>query len=328
MSLVSLLPEVLADALSRTDGDTIQNLLCSCRSICDYVRSIRHLIRLENQMAKFVQSLPLIRGHQNGAQEHNVHVFDTSAEEHLITEQHGLHKRGAVRLYGRGAQYKSILCPVDAKNIRLSVGGMSILNLNESLLRITGHEGYVDLMSLMRFLPELLFHEIRIDYDVGEKSLTLFTSHSPMKLIQDVTWKIFQIEEVCSAESNGALSVKCKCYSNHISLGHIVRVQKEQQLVTDCVKTFSMTFDNHVPCSIPAPHCKVQNMPANMINCPLDLRDCYYIQMSERVNCSRVDNFVLDIHFNEPSDMHVTIYNVHTNYARAMLGMIGLRYSN
>ena len=53
----------------------------------------------------------------------NVQVFDVSPDHKLSTDQHALHKKGSIKLYGRDIQYKSILCPVNVQRIVLSVGG-------------------------------------------------------------------------------------------------------------------------------------------------------------------------------------------------------------
>ncbi len=334
MTFTCLLPEIFGNILSRTDAETVQSVLCTSRSTCDWIRSFRDLIRLENRLKKFIESLPVVRGSQNDATEKNVHVFDTSADEKPAVEQHALHKRGCVILANRDVLYKSISCPVNAKLIRLNVGGMTILRLDECQLRMC-EEGYIDLMAFLRFLPQPMYHEIRIDYDVGDQHLSLSTSSVTWMESGNVSWKIFQIDDVCSTQHtyppiamDGGLSLECRCMSNHMSLGHIVTVEKDGRLVTDCVKNFTVIVDNHPQCQVPGPHCRWENVPKDLCNCPVNLRDCYYIQMSEKVNFSRVNNFLLDINFYQKVNVKVTVYNIYSNYARAAGGMMGLRFAS
>lgn len=326
--LQSLPYDLLAEILSNTDGESVQNVLCVSRQVCDLVKLIQSSIRLENGLRKFIEKLPVVKGAQNEVQEENLQIFQNVGQNATI-EQHNLHKRGAVFLSKQFLQYTSIRCPAQAHLIILSVGGMQIVRLDASTLRLMRAEEYIDLMDFIRYLPALTYHEIRIDYDVGMQDLSLYTTHVPFSNpMPQATWKLSVISPAYDKlQVRHAHHMSCPLYSNHMSLGHVVLVEHEGKAVTDLVKTFSLTIDN-VVCDISAPWCRVQNIPAKLFNCPVPLRDCYYIQMSEKVNCSRIDRLLLNIHFYQEENVTVTICNLHSNYARTLSGMMGLAFSN
>lgn len=328
MNILALPSDLLAEVLSKTDGDSVQSVLCTSKQVCNIVKLIRHSIRLENGLLKFIESLPVLKGAQNDAREENLEIFQNLGRNESI-EQHGLHKRGVICLSDKLRQYTSIRCPAQADLIMLSVGGMQMVKLDASTLRLMRTAEYVDLMHFLRFLPAVAYHDIRIDYDVGLQDLTLYTTHVPFATpMPQATWKLFDVTQVWdNLHATHAHDMVCPLYSNHMSLGHIVLVEQEGTAVTDLVKNFSLKIDE-VVCEIAASCCRVQNIPSKLFNCPVPLRDCYYIQMSEKVNCSRVDRLKLDIIFYREESVKVTIYNVHSNYARTAWGMMGLAFSN
>lgn len=137
MDVLAFPPEVLALALSQTDAQSVHSLMCASRATCQFVRSFRDQIHLENRLQKFIDSLPCITGSQNLCHEENLCVFNNSVTDHTHnTTQHALYGKGSLIFREDNVQYISIRCPVQAKYIRLSVGGQQILAFDETLMHL------------------------------------------------------------------------------------------------------------------------------------------------------------------------------------------------
>lgn len=103
-------------------------------------------------------------------------------------------------------------------------------------------------------------------------------------------------------------------------------IQQDARLVTDLVKTFTVKIDmtEH---QVPAAATRTDLIAHRLFNGPINLQKCYYLQMSEKVNCSKVDNLRLQIEFQKPVTATIKVYNLHTNFARTHSGMLGLAFA-
>lgn len=203
-------------------------------------------------------------------------------------------------------------------------------------------DGYFDIMSFMKNLPGLAYHDIRIDYDTGDEHMALFTttcSSAHNACPDGIVWRVVQIDSVSQESIQSASNCLCRLYSNHISLGHIIVIEQDSRLVTDLIKTFTVIMKG-LGWS-PFPHRLVLSseheiaasatcsdvIAHRLFNCPVKLQNCYYLPMSEKVNCSRVDAFSLQIDFHKPVTATIKVYNLHTNFAVTHSGMLGLRFA-
>lgn len=331
MDVLAFPPEVLALALSQTDAESVHSLMCASRATCQFVRSFRDQIYLENRLQKFIDNLPCITGAQNLCQEENVCVFNndfTCTDHTQNTTQHALYGKGSLIFRRDNVRYISIRCPVQAKLFNLCVGGQQILKFDQTLMHLFDvDDGYFDIMSFMKNLPDVYYHDIRIDYDTGDAAMAMFTTTCsfPHNLQHRISWKVTQPDLVF--ENSIHLTSTCRLWSNHISLGHIIVIQQDGILFTDLVKTFTVKIDM-TKLQVPAAATRSDSVADRLFNGPVKLQECYYLQMSEKVNCSKVDNLTLLIEFYKPVTATIKIYNLHTNFARTHYGMLGLAFAS
>ena len=335
MDFVQLPSELFARILNLTDMDTAINMRCTCRHLSNFIISVRDLINLKHPLQEFIASLPVVKGVQNTVQEENIAGFDISGKQ-VQFEQHSLCGRGRERLR-HDVQYTSIRIevPKGGSIIRLNIGDYTILSLDKLLLHIMRDEdGFLDLMNFMRYLPDCQWHNINIVYAIDVNTLTLFTAFIERRvMLPDTvhTWKIFGVENVYQDESvivakNSRIVVRLS--SNFISLGHVVVIKQGNKFLTDCLSSLKLHVDGQPSKPVIASAAKIKSIPAKMLNCPINLHECYYLQMSEKVNCSRVQQMLLEMEFCQTLTASVTVYNLHINFARAYAGMLGVMFAS
>lgn len=335
MDFVQLPSELFARILNLTDMDTAINMCCTCRHLSDLIVSVRDLISLKHPLQEFIASLPVVEGAQNTVQEENIAGFDISGKQ-MQFEQHSLYGRGSQRLR-RDVQYTSIRVevPKGGSMIKLNIGVDTFVRLDKSLLHILRDEdGFVELMNFMRYLPDCHWHNINIDYTIDVNTMTVFTAFIERRVsLPDTvhTWKIFGMDKVYQDESVTVAKnsvIVTHLSSNFISLGHVVVIKQGNKFLTDCLSSLKFHVDGQPSKPVIASAAKLQSIPVKMLNCPVNLRECYYLQMSEKVNCSRVQQMLLEMEFCQTLTASVTVYNLHTNFARATGGMLGVMFAS
>lgn len=335
MDFVQLPSELFARILNLTDVDTAINLRCTCRDLSNLIISVRDLISLEHPLQEFIASLPVIEGAHNFVQEENIASFDVIGQP-LQFEQHSLCGRGREQLR-RNVQYTSIRVevPKGGSIIALNIGGFTVMRLDKLLLQIMRDEdGFVELMDLMRYLPDCFWHNINIDYAIDVNTLTVYTAfiERTVSIPNTIhTWKILGMDDVYQDESVIVAKdsvIVLRLSSNFISLGHVVVIKQGDKLVTDCLSSLKLHVDGQSSKPVIASAAKIQSIPAELLNCPISIHDCYYLQMSEKVNCSKVQHMLLELEFCQTITASVTVYNLHKNFARASAGMLGVMFAN
>lgn len=159
--------------------------------------------------------------------------------------------------------------------------------------------------------------------------LPLLENQNIICIITCWEWQILQIEKVLDIQCNQEIENYYCLNANHISLGHIIVIEQNKRLVTDLVKEFALVINYIDEYSIAA--AAIRNdviVKKPFYNCPMKFKNCYYLQMSEKINCSKINFPTLRITFWEPVTVNIKVYNLHNNFCGTKNGMLGLLFSD
>lgn len=328
MGLMAAAPDVLAAVLSKTDEEALVAVMQTSSAACRLVRSLRDRIRLEHPLAGFVSGLPVVTS-RYPCEEQNVALWGSPGP--LTTCSHAVRGHGYLTLPAENVEYMSIRVPAAARFIALVTGGMHVLHLDSTLLRLFADgDGTVEVMRFMRHLGWMYWHNIQIYYDTAATPMAVHTAtaHSVRQALPTVpvSWRVVQVRPVASHTCEPAAPGCClRLDSNYTSFGHVVVAEDATGPLADAVALFTLVLDD-------TRH-KLDGSAASSRDargrCPVPLGPgCYYLPMAGKVNCSCVRRLQLHVAFRRPVAAAVRVYNVHANYFKDLCGMCGVVYGD
>lgn len=317
--LANLPPELLARTLSCTERDDVLNLLCASRATARYVKSFGDMVHPLNGLDKFMRELPVIEGIMNSCSECNVEALDMAAKT-TRGIKHEIRGKGAIHLTREHSQYVSIRCPRDMHLVEV-VAGSSILRFDRVLMQLFDEDdGCFDIMAFLRHLPSVVWHDIIIKFDTGGERMLLKTSLRPLiafAFVNLVRWRFLNIGLAGDGYCFHELSCAIRLWSNHISLGHIVACEGGD----NAVQAFTLIINQVPQHALAASSAWINAVPDHLFNCPVKLRNCYYLPFMLKLNCSVVDKLELRMKFRRAFTGWVRVWNVHEDFLTATHSM-------
>lgn len=332
MDILGLPSDILPSILNNTNAESVISTMRTSSQMCKAIKSCQSMIRLDNgrTMQCFIDSLPCMPMKWPQA-EHNTHLFEQNDGEEVTVERHLL-GRGTLMSGREQALFKSIRFPTAAKYLRVDVGGGFLgkqigtgLCFDATLLSLFDEgDGYVEVMGFMKHLINMRFQPVTIEYDTGSTAMSMFTTMAKDSIDWwlgsstgiFIYWNIVQVTKAAEQECSES---QCTVALNSCltSFGHIVVVENENGVrTTDLVKTFTLVL-NSSSHSIDAMATLNRCIPRTLLNFPTRLRDCYYIQTSEKIDFTKIDNPALKLELHKQCKVNIKVYHVHNNVCAA-----------
>lgn len=315
MDLLTFPSDVFASVLNRTDPQSLCNLLCSSKVVCEWIRSFKDLIHFAqfDEVKRFVDDLP-VSGSENPTKESNVHLF-ASATAGAV--DHVMNGRGRICLELDRSQYMSIMCPTAIERIQVLLGGYQVLFFDRRLLQLFATDKF-DIMAFLRYLPAVEAHQIEILWKTSPNTpARLSIAVAPLgpqigSFECLVRWRFIEVAELVEEGCDHSTSINLWLDPRSVSLGVIVAVKGGSGLTTTSVNTFTMGIDgaDHV---VSGRSTVNSSLPRHLQNFPAILGNCHYIPV-EKVGWSSVDTLTLQIDFLKPFDGNITVWGVRNNH--------------
>ena len=337
--LLLIPPDVLGKILSQTDGNTLQSLLCSCKEVSRYVISIRPRICLEHSLQAFVDSIPVTpECTALCLSDEKISIRDPNACFPEVYYHENISLDGEAERDLPGGYYDSIKCPSSAEYIQLKVGGQIITKMDSATLHLmSDDDGYVELMNFIKILvrPEYMQATIRYRSVKTAIKVSMYLWRGPIieggvRNYDGITWEIYSVQSVFHKTSmrvtTGAKqSIKLDSCCP-FSIGFVIEIKCNGTRTTEFLSRARLIVDGQMSRYVSGRVLTSGSKPwLAVFDTPVVMRDCYFIPMSEISVRNVYDKMHLELEFFGQNDViDVTLWNVHKNWIRYKMGIVGL----
>lgn len=335
MDVCALPHDVLASTLSMLTGHGVVNLLCTSKRICGCVRSIKGTIRVQSVLNDVADGLPEAENDITARMETGMEALQLCGEPY--TTKHAIHTDSrwdnkSLFSYNRDTVL-SIMVPATIQSVRIVIGGCCVLSLEQPLLGVMGStDGEIDLMAFLKHCPLNCWPGLVVEHkgcDTCPALPVLTVSRAPIHHVDTDTimrWRFLQLNLVLDHPVRvGPGAETFRFQSEMASLGHIIIVKHEGRERTDLVQSFALSVGDR-RWDIPGSAAVASRIPEVLFNCPVKLRNCYYLPLWGKVNCSQVSWLKLQVVFQERVDGWIGVYNLRPNSACVMGGLCGVTF--
>lgn len=326
MDIRAFPPDVLALTLSMLTGHGIVNLLSTSKQLYSCVCSVRGAIRAQSVLNDVADGLPEAEDDCTVLMEAGVDELEVCGEPYT-TEHDILHDSLTTFKYNRDA-FVSIMIPATLQSVRITLGGYRVISLHQPLLQAMGDtDGNIDLMAFLKHFPLNPWHDVVIWHHATQPAI-LTVTRAPLKAVNSIIrWRFLQMDQVLYEQiREEACAATFRFQSNMASLGHIIVITHQGREVTDIVRSFTLSAGDR-RWDIPGCAAIGSRIPEDLCNCPVKLRNCYYLPLWSKIDCSRLPWLKLEFVFNRPVDGSIGIYNLRPNSAFAWGAHFGVVFT-
>lgn len=319
MDIRAFPPDVLALTLSMLSGPSIINLLCTSKQVHNCVHSVQGAICAQSVLNDIADELPQAVDDCTALMETGVDSLQICGKPY--TTEHDIHMgRGPTKStfkYNRDA-FISIIVPTTLQSVSIVLGGYRVISLHQPLLQaMESADGNIDLMAFLKHFPLNPWHDVSVWHHAEQAPATLTVIRAPVKEVDSaMRWRFLQIDQVLYDRVLEAGATTFRFQSNMASLGHIIVITHKGREVTDIVRSFTFSFGDR-RWEIPGCAAMGSRIPERLFNCPVKLRNCYFLPLWSKVDCSRLPWLKLEFDFNRPLDGWIGVYNLRPNSAFA-----------